>query len=156
MDYSDEVLTSFDYIIGSVHSNFNMDGKAMTERLIRAIENKHLKILGHPTGRLLLSRKGYDLDLEEIIQCCSRNNVAIEINSNPHRLDLDWRMCKYAKEQGVRLSIEPDAHRISGIDDIYYGIGIGRKGWLEARDVLNASEVVNINDFFKNKRAKKL
>lgn len=149
LDYSDEVLTSFDYIIGSVHSNFNMDGKAMTERLIRAIENKHLKILGHPTGRLLLSRKGYDLDLEEIIQCCSRNNVAIEINSNPHRLDLDWRMCKYAKEQGVRLSIEPDAHRISGIDDIYYGIGIGRKGWLEARDVLNASEVVNINDFFK-------
>ena len=149
LDYSDKILASFDYVIGSIHSNFNMDKKAMTERLIKAIENKYINILGHPTGRLLLSREAYDLDLKEVIKCCSKNKVAIEINSNPHRLDLDWRMCKYAKEEGVKLSIEPDAHRISGIDDIYYGIGIGRKGWLEAKDLLNTGNVEDINSFFK-------
>ena len=149
LDYSDEILASFDYVIGSIHSSFNMDKKAMTERLIKAIENKYINILGHSTGRLLLSREPYDLDLEEVIKCCSKNQVAIEINSNPHRLDLDWRMCKYAKEEGVKLSIEPDAHRISGIDDIYYGIGIGRKGWLEVKDLLNTGNVEDINKFFK-------
>ncbi|SNT21127.1 DNA polymerase (family 10) [Anaerovirgula multivorans] len=149
LDYEDEVLATFDYVIGSVHSHFKMDRDQMTKRLMTAVENKYLTILGHPTGRLLLSRKEYDLNLEEVIESCGKNAVAIEINSNPHRLDLDWRMCKYAKEKGVKLVIEPDAHRISGIDDIFYGIGIGRKGWLEATDVLNTSLVEDIHRFLK-------
>ncbi|NLM03814.1 MAG: DNA polymerase/3'-5' exonuclease PolX [Clostridiales bacterium] len=148
LDYDDDILSSFDYVIGSIHSNFNLDKSTMTKRLITAIENKYLKILGHMTGRLLLSRKAYDLDIKKAIQACAENNVVIEINSNPHRLDLDWRMCKYAKDLGVKLSIEPDAHRISGIDDIVYGIKTARKGWIEAKDVLNAMDVDYINDFF--------
>ncbi|AKL94890.1 DNA polymerase/3'-5' exonuclease PolX [Clostridium aceticum] len=148
LDYDDEILSSFDYIIGSIHSHFNMDREAMTNRMKRAVENKYLTILGHPTGRLLLSRKAYDLDIEAIIEACSINKVAIEINSNPHRLDLDWRMCKYAKEKGVRLVIEPDAHRISGFDDVVYGIGIARKGWLEAKDVLNCKEAEEVSKLF--------
>lgn len=153
LDYKEEVLATFDYVIGSVHSHFKMDREQMTMRLTKAIENKYLTILGHPTGRLLLSRKEYDVDLEKIIEACSKNSVAIEINSNPHRLDLDWRMCKYAKEKGVKLVIEPDAHRTSGIDDIYYGVGIGRKGWLASKDVLNTSEIDEIDRFLKKARA---
>ncbi|SDK21205.1 DNA polymerase/3'-5' exonuclease PolX [Natronincola ferrireducens] len=151
LDYDEEILSTFDYVIGSVHSNFNLDKETMTNRLKRAIENKYLTILGHPTGRLLLSRKAYNLDLEEIIKHCSKYDVAIEINSNPHRLDLDWRMCKYAKEKGVKLVIEPDAHRITGIDDIAYGIGIGRKGGLQPQDVLNAGEFESVYHLLKNK-----
>ncbi|AOY76633.1 DNA polymerase/3'-5' exonuclease PolX [Clostridium formicaceticum] len=149
LDYGEEVLSQFDYIIGSIHSHFNMDRESMTNRIKRAVENKYLTILGHPTGRLLLSRKAYDVDLEAIIEACSANAVAIEINSNPHRLDLDWRMCKYAKEKGVKLVIEPDAHRISGFDDIAYGIGIARKGWLGAEDVLNCREAEEVEMLFK-------
>ncbi|SET69112.1 DNA polymerase (family 10) [Natronincola peptidivorans] len=153
LDYDDEVLAAFDYVIASVHSHFNLDKQDMTKRLMKAIENKHTTILGHPTGRLLLSRKAYDLDLEAIIQHCSIHNVAIEINSNPHRLDLDWRMCKEAKEKGVKLVIEPDAHRISGINDIVYGIGIAKKGWIEAKDVLNTSTGKELYKHLANKKA---
>ncbi|SCY03765.1 DNA polymerase/3'-5' exonuclease PolX [Alkaliphilus peptidifermentans] len=149
LDYDENTLESFDYVIGSIHSSFNIDGDLMTERMLRAIKNKHLKILGHVTGRLLLSRNGYGLDLKKIINACAENKVAIEINSNPHRLDLDWRMCRYAKEQGVRLVIEPDAHKIEGLDHIFYGIGVARKGWLEAIDVLNTSDINEVREFFK-------
>ncbi|ABR49305.1 PHP C-terminal domain protein [Alkaliphilus metalliredigens QYMF] len=149
LDYEDEVLASFDYVIGSVHSQFNMEEEIMTKRIIKAIENKYLRILGHPTGRLLLSRKSYPVNLEKIIEACAVNDVAIEINSNPHRLDLDWRMCRYAKEQGVKLVIEPDAHRTSGIDDVQYGVGIARKGWLEPKDIINTKPVEVVLDYFK-------
>ncbi len=149
LDYSDEVLSSFDYVIGSIHSGFTMDKEAMTERISKAIKNKHMNILGHSTGRLLLSRKAYELDIERIIDLCAEYRVAIEINSNPHRLDLDWRSCKYAKEKGVMLTIEPDAHRVEGIDDICYGIGVARKGWLEAKDVLNSSNIDRLNEFLR-------
>lgn len=137
LDYNDRILASFDYVIGSIHSSFRLGKEAMTQRLLRAIENKYMSILGHVTGRLLLSRKPYELDLERVINACAENQVAIEINSNPHRLDLDWRMVQYAKERGVKLTIEPDAHGIEELDNIYYGVGIARKGWLEAADVIN-------------------
>ncbi len=137
LDYNDRILASFDYVIGSIHSSFRLGKEAMTQRLLRAIENKYMSILGHVTGRLLLSRKPYELDLERVINACADNQVAIEINSNPHRLDLDWRMVQYAKERGVKLTIEPDAHGIEELDNIYYGVGIARKGWLEAADVIN-------------------
>lgn len=149
LDYSDEVLSSFDYVIGSIHSGFTMSKEAMTERISRAIKNKHLNILGHATGRLLLSRKAYELDIEKIIDLCAEYKVAIEINSNPRRLDLDWIRCKYAKEKGVMLAIEPDAHRVEGIDDICYGLGVARKGWLEAKDVLNSSNVDRLKEFLR-------
>lgn len=151
LDYDNEILATFDYVIGSVHSHFKMDREQMTKRLIKAVENRYLTILGHPTGRLLLSRREYDVNIEKVIESCSENNVAIEINSNPHRLDLDWRMCTYAKEKGTKLVIEPDAHRISGIDDIFYGIGIAQKGGLEAKDVLNASGIEEIKIFLRKK-----
>ncbi|MBM7614870.1 DNA polymerase/3'-5' exonuclease PolX [Alkaliphilus hydrothermalis] len=149
LDYEDEVLASFDYVIGSIHSNFNLDEETMTNRILKAVQNKYTTILGHVTGRLLLSRKGYQLDIEEIIQACADNHVAIEINSNPHRLDLDWRLCRYAKEKGVKLVIEPDAHRIEGLDDVMYGVGIARKGWLESEDVINTMEIEEVLERFK-------
>ena len=149
LDYNDEILSSFDYVIGSIHSNFTMDKASMMARLTKAITNKNFNILGHATGRLLLSRKPYDIDIEKIIDLCAENQVAIEINSNPHRLDLDWRMCRYAKEKGVKLVVEPDAHNVEGIDDIFYGIGIARKGWLEAADVLNSRGTDELLKFFK-------
>lgn len=152
LDYSDGILKTFDYVIGSVHSNFNLDIEAMTKRILRAIDNPYLTILGHATGRLLLSRPSYALDLEGVIEACGRNYVAIEINSNPHRLELDWRMCRYAKDRGVVMVIEPDAHRAEGIEDISYGIGVARKGWLEARDVLNSWDLAGVREFLGKKR----
>ncbi|KAB3529788.1 DNA polymerase/3'-5' exonuclease PolX [Alkaliphilus pronyensis] len=151
LDYRDDVLETFDYVIASIHSHFNMDSDTMTKRIIKAIKNPYTKILGHATGRLLLSRNAYDLDLKEIIDTCSKYRVAIEINSNPHRLDLDWRMCKYAKEKGVKLVVEPDAHRVEGLDDIFYGIGVARKGWLEAKDILNTYDVEDIKSYFSSR-----
>ncbi|KAB3529046.1 DNA polymerase/3'-5' exonuclease PolX [Alkaliphilus serpentinus] len=153
LDYSDEVLESFDYIIGSIHSNFSMDINTMTKRLIKAINNRYLTILGHATGRLLLSRPSYTLDIEAVIEACGKNQVAIEINSNPHRLELDWRMCRFAKERGVFIAIEPDAHRVEGIDDIQYGVGVARKGWLEEANVLNSWETDKVLEFLRKRKS---
>ena len=149
LDYSDEILSTFDYVIGSIHSSFKMNKDTMMARLTKAISNKYLNILGHATGRLLLSRRPYEIDIERIIDMCGEFQVAIEINSNPHRLDLDWRLCRYAKDKGVKLVVEPDAHRVEGIDDIFYGIGIARKGWLEPCNVLNSCSINKVFEFFK-------
>src|SRR5690606_16137708 len=115
LDYSHEVLKSFDLVIASVHSNLKMPIEKATQRLITAIENPYTSILGHPTGRLLLSRKGYPLEMDKIIDACAANKVVIEINANPHRLDLDWSFIEQALEKGVLLSINPDAHGIEGM-----------------------------------------
>ncbi|GAB6086967.1 DNA polymerase/3'-5' exonuclease PolX [Alkaliphilus crotonatoxidans] len=151
LDYSDDILASFDYVIGSIHSNFHMGRAAMTSRLLKAIDNQYLSIVGHITGRLLLSRRGYELDLESVIEACGKRGIAIEINSNPHRLDLDWRMVQYAKEHGVKLAIEPDAHRAEEIDNICYGIGVARKGWLEAADIINSLPFKEVIKFFQGR-----
>ena len=111
--------------------------QATAPRGATAIENPHTTILGHPTGRLLLAREGYPLDWEKVFDTCAANRVAIEINANCHRLDLDWRQAKRAKERGVKLCIGPDAHSVEGLDDVMYGLGIARKGWLEPGDLLN-------------------
>jgi DNA polymerase (family 10) len=140
LDYDDEVLSSFDFTIASVHSSFNLDEGRMTERVIRAMKNKYVTILGHPTGRILLSREPFKIDMNEIIKTAAKEDVILEINANPHRLDLDWRYCKAAKEEGCRFVISPDAHRIDGIDDMIYGINVARKGWLTGKDVINALE----------------
>lgn len=138
LDYDEDILKSFDLIIASVHNKLDMPEDEATKRVIKAVENPYTTILGHPTGRLLLARAGYPLDFEKLFDACAANGVAIEINANCHRLDLDWRHVRRAKEKGVKLSIGPDAHAVKGLDNMIYGVGIARKGWLEAGDVLNA------------------
>jgi DNA polymerase (family 10) len=149
LDYDDKILATFDFVIVSVHSNFTMKEEEMTKRIIKAISNKYVTILGHPTGRLLLSREGYSVNLNKIIDACTKYRVAIEINAHPSRLDLDWRMCKYAKEKGVKVSINPDAHNIEGLNVVKYGVGIARKGWLEKKDILNTMNVEEILKYLK-------
>ncbi len=148
LDYEAEVLKKFDYIIASLHSNLKMDRELMTKRLVGAIENPYTKILGHMTGRLLLSREGCDFDEEKVFKALKDNKVAVEINSNPHRLDLDWRKCKMAKSMGISLTIDPDAHRLSGFQDVDYGVGIARKGWIEKEDVINGKDYSDLQEFW--------
>ncbi|TZE81213.1 DNA polymerase/3'-5' exonuclease PolX [Calorimonas adulescens] len=148
LDYPEELLKRFDFIIGSVHSNFGLSEYNMTERIVKALQNPYLTILGHPTGRLLLSREGYKLDIKRVIDEAARNNKIIEINANPYRLDMDWRMLKIAKEKGVRFAIGPDAHNIEGLKDVKYGVGIARKGWLEPQDVINCMDMEDIIKLF--------
>lgn len=137
LDYDEEVLKRFDLVIASIHSKLDMTEQEATARVIRAVENPYTNLLGHPTGRLLLSRQGYPLDMPKVLDACLANHVAVEINASCHRLDLDWRYLRSAKDRGVKLCIAPDAHSIQAIDDVAYGLGIARKGWLEPRDLLN-------------------
>jgi DNA polymerase (family 10) len=148
LDYEEEVLKTFDFVVASVHSNLRMDEAKATVRLIKAIENPYTTILGHPTGRLLLSRKGYSIDYEKVIDACAANQVVIEINANPLRLDLDWRWHRYALEKGVLLSINPDAHRMETFRDMHYGVYVGRKGGLQTKSCLNAFNLSEITAYF--------
>lgn len=152
LDYSDDILKTFDFVVASVHSNLRMDEAKATARLLKAIENPYTTILGHPTGRLLLSRAGYPIDYKKIIDACAANKVVIEINANPLRLDLDWRWHRYALEKGVLLSINPDAHRTEGFHDMHYGILVARKGGLSADKCLNAFSLEEIMAYFNSKK----
>lgn len=152
LDYPDEVLAKFDFIVSSVHSVLNMDIKRATSRLITAIENPYTTILGHPTGRLLLRRAGYPIDHKAIINACAAHQVVIEINANPWRLDLDWRWIRYAMDQGVKLSINPDAHAVEGYSDMKYGILVGRKGGLTKEMTLNTLSCEEIGTYFETRR----
>ena len=156
LDYPEEVLAGFDFVVASVHTNLNMDEEKATARLIKAIENPYTTILGHPTGRLLLSRAGYPLNHRKIIDACAANQVVIEINANPLRLDLDWRWHAYALSKGVRLSINPDAHRQSGLHDMKYGVYVGRKGGLTAANCLNALSREELADYFSQRKVNRL
>ncbi|GAB2976988.1 helix-hairpin-helix domain-containing protein [Mucilaginibacter puniceus] len=153
LDYPDEILKRFDFIVASVHSNLKMTEEKATERLIKAIENPYTTILGHPTGRLLLSRNGYSIDYRKVIDACAANNVIIEINANPLRLDLDWRWHQYALDKGVWLSINPDAHRNEGFLDMKYGVLTARKGGLYKERCLNALSLQEIKNVFDLKRS---
>jgi DNA polymerase (family 10) len=137
LDYDDETLSGFEFVIGSVHSRFAMGGAEMTARVLRAMDSPYLTILGHPTGRLLLSREPYAIDLEQVLTKAAARRVAVEINADPHRLDLDWRMVARARELGVMISIGSDAHSRAGIGNMAFGVGIARKGALTREDVLN-------------------
>jgi len=141
LDYSDDILSEFNFVVASVHSRFNLAENEMTDRIIKAVENPYTNVLGHPTGRLLLSRAAYQLNIKKVIDACSRNNVAIEINSNPHRLDLDWRNIQYAKEKECLFSINQDAHSIDDLENIKYGIGIARKGEITPLEVINCFDI---------------
>ncbi|QDA62568.1 DNA polymerase/3'-5' exonuclease PolX [Hymenobacter jejuensis] len=154
LDYSPDVLASFDFIVASIHSNLKMDQHRATERLLRAIDNPYTTMLGHPTGRLLLRREGYPIDYKAVIDACAKRNVMIEINANPWRLDLDWRWVHYALEQGVRLSINPDAHHTDGYADMRYGVLMGRKGMLTKEMTFNALSGDEVAAYFAERKAK--
>lgn len=150
LDYTDDILEQFEYIVVSVHSQFNLDRAKMTARIIRAIEHPCATIVGHLTGRLLLDREGYDVDVDQIIEAAARCGVAIEINAHPARLDIDWRHVKKARDHGVQIAVNTDAHSTGGLDNLPYGIGIARKGWLRAKDVLNALDCEAIATWFQS------
>jgi len=152
LDYADEVLAGLDFVVASIHSNFNLSPEEQTRRMLRAIANPFVDIIGHPTGRILLGRVGYTLDMEAVIDAAIEHGVCIEINAHPSRLDMDWRLVKRARDKGMKIPIDPDAHILAGLDVIHYGIGIARKGWLSASDVLNTMEIEALLDFFKKKR----
>jgi DNA polymerase (family 10) len=137
LDYSDEVLARFDLVIASVHSSFHQSKEEMTARLVRAVQSPHVDVLGHPTGRLLLSRKPYLFDMGTVLDAAARSGTAVEINANPHRLDLDWRLLRRARSLGVRFCIDPDAHHIDGIEHVRFGVGVAQKGWVTPEDVWN-------------------
>ncbi|MCE7070182.1 PHP domain-containing protein [Dyadobacter sp. CY327] len=147
LDYPTEILASFDYIVASVHSNLTMSLEKATTRLLKAIENPYTTILGHPTGRLLLSREGYPIDHKAIIDACAAHNVVIEINASPWRLDLDWRWISYCMEKGVLLSINPDAHSKEGYFDMHYGVAVARKGGLTKDMTFNAFGLERMEEY---------
>jgi DNA polymerase (family X) len=138
IDFDDAVLAKLDFVIGSIHSRFNMGPREMTARMLTAMDNPHLTIIGHPTGRLLLARDPYGLDLDAVIEKAAAGGVALELNADPHRLDLDWRVLRGARDRGVAISIGADAHSVAGISNVEFGIGVARKGWLGPDDVINA------------------
>jgi DNA polymerase (family 10) len=141
IDFDEAVLARLDFVIASIHSRFNMGEREMTARMLAAIDNPHLTIIGHPTGRLLLSRDPYGLDLDAVIEKAAATGVALEINADPHRLDLDWRVLRRARERGLGISIGADAHSVAGIGNVEYGVAIARKGWLGPADILNTLPV---------------
>lgn len=154
LDYSDDILKIFDFVVASIHSILKMNEEKATQRLITAIENPHTTILGHPTGRLLLTRSGYPIDHKKVIDACAANQVVIEINANPLRLDLDWRWHQYAIEKGVLLSINPDAHRTTGLLDMHYGTLVARKGGVSAGNCLNTFTLDQIKTYFAKHKQK--
>lgn len=149
LDYSEEILKTFDFVVASVHSNLKMNEQKATERLITAIENPYTSILGHPTGRLLLARNGYPINHKKVIDACAANKVSIELNAHPYRLDIDWRWIPYCIEKGVMVSINPDAHHREGFHDMYYGVCVARKGMLSSEQCLNALSLTDLLQKFK-------
>jgi len=152
LDYDEELLAEFDFVIGSVHSSFTMPEAAMTARIATAMRNPYLTMLGHPTGRLLLARDAYAVDLNEIIRVAATTRTILEINASPYRLDLDWRWCRQAKTAGVMLAINPDAHSAEELAVVSFGVGIARKGWLEAADILNTRPAAEVSALLSRKR----
>ena len=152
LDYSDRLLALYEYVVASIHGKFNMTEAEGTKRLIKAVKNKYVSIIGHPTGRVLLSRDAYPVNMSKVIQAAGDYGKAIEINAHPYRLDLDWRLVRLAKEKKVIIAVNPDAHTVDGLNDVQYGIGIARKGWLEKKDVLNAWPPEKVERFFANQK----
>jgi len=153
LDYPDEILEGFDFVIGSVHSNFTMSEEDMTGRICRALEDPYLDILGHPTGRLLLTREPYAVNMEKVLKCAAENNKAIELNSHPYRLDLDWRLMPMARLLGIKIAICPDAHSIGDLIYTLTGVSTARKGWMERGDILNCLTAEELLEHFTDRRA---
>jgi DNA polymerase (family 10) len=147
MDYPDEFLSQFDFVIASVHSRFNLSEADQTRRVCRALANRYVTIFGHPTGRLLLSRPGYRLNMTQIMETAKEYGKVLEINGSRHRLDLDWRYIRLAKERGLKFSINPDAHAVDEIDNVALAVNIAQKGGLVAEDIVNTRPLPSIKAF---------
>lgn len=154
LDYGPAVLGGFDFVIGSIHSRFGMSEGEMTRRVLTAMDDPHLAILGHPTGRLLLQREPYAIDLDQVLAKAAARGIAVEVNADPHRLDLDWRVVRRARELGVTLSIGADAHSTGGMSNVAVGLGIARKGWLEPAQVLNTRDADSFLSFAQARRSR--
>jgi DNA polymerase (family 10) len=154
LDFPDDLLATFDYVVASVHTHFNQPREQMTERIVRALQNPHVTMLGHATGRLLLRRDGYAVDLEKVIQTAARENKMIEINAHPMRLDLDWVHCKRAKALGVKLVINPDAHSTHDLAYYSYGVDVARRAWLTKEDVFNTHTAAQVAKEFEKRRSR--
>jgi DNA polymerase (family 10) len=154
LDFEDDILARLDYVVASVHSSLNQDAAAMTARTIRAVENPKVTMLGHPTSRLLLRREVSQIDLGKVIDSAIERGVVIELNSDPRRLDLDWRHWRRAAERGLLCSINPDAHDCDGLKHVRAGIGIARKGWLTAANVLNTLPLAKIRKWLGGRNAR--
>ena len=154
LDYDDDLLDRFDFVIASVHSRFSMDLASMTARVLRALDDPRLTILGHPTGRLLLSRDAYAIDMEAVLEKAGSVGAAVELNADPHRLDLDWRLIPRAREWGIPIEIGPDAHSTGGLDNTRFGVGMARKAGLRAADVLNTRTAEQVLAFARGRRAR--
>jgi DNA polymerase (family 10) len=152
LDFPDEVLSLLDFVVASVHSAFGLSEADMTRRMIRAMENPFVTMLAHPTGRLLLKREPYKIDIPEILDAAARTGTWIELNAAPKRLDLDWRWWPMAKQKGVKCVINPDAHRAERLQDLWFGIGIARKGWITRADVMNCLPLEKIEHALAAKR----
>ena len=152
LDFSDEILSRLDYVVASVHSVFNLPEAEMTRRIIRAISNPHVTMLGHMTGRLLLTRKPYALDIPAVLDAAAQTGTLVELNGNPQRLDMDWRWWPLAKEKGVRCVINPDAHSVGGFKHLWFGVQAARKGWLTRADVVNTLPLGKIEAVLAAKR----
>ena len=152
VDYEERVLERLDFVIASIHSRFNLGQKEMTQRMLAAMDNPYLTIIGHPTGRLLLSRDPYPIDLDAVIEKAASSGVALEINADPHRLDLDWRVLRRARQSGATISIGADAHNVAGLGYVEFGVGMARKGWLGSEDILNTKPVSEFVEFAQKRR----
>lgn len=152
LDYPVEVLADFDYVVGSVHSSFAMGREEMTARIVRAVRNPYLTILGHPTGRLLLTRRGYDVDVDAVIAAAAEAGVVIEINANPHRLDLDWRDVRTAASRGVLIAINPDAHSVAALEHVAFGVNVARKAGLKPEQILNCWPLKRVEGYLAERK----
>ena len=152
LDFDDEILAQLDFVVASIHSVFNLSEAEMTKRVIRAMQNPLVTILAHPTGRLLLKREPYSIDIPAVIEAAAATGTWIELNAAPKRLDLDWRWWPLAKEKGVKCVINPDAHRAERLQDLWFGVGIARKGWLTRSDVMNCLPLGKIESALQAKR----
>jgi DNA polymerase (family 10) len=151
LDYDPKILKRFDFVVASVHSRFGMDRTTMTERVLEAVRNPYTTFLGHATGRLLLGRAGYDLEMERVIDTAAAHHVAIEINANPARLDIDWRWGAELRKRKTFVSVNPDAHEVEGLDDVKYGVAVARKALLPAAQVLNSLPVAEVEKWLSQK-----
>jgi DNA polymerase (family 10) len=152
LDFPDEVLASFDYVVASVHTHFNLSEEEMTRRILRAVSHPHVTMLGHATGRLLLRREGYKVNMEAVLEAAAKYGTLIEINAHPMRLDIDWLLCKRAKALGVKMVINPDAHGTQEIANIRFGVEVARRGWLEKKDIFNTQSAAAVADELEAKR----
>ena len=153
LDFEDDLLAKLDYCVASIHGSFQLSEKEQTARIIRAMENPHVTMIGHLTGRILLKRKGYDLNMDKILDCAAATGTIIELNCNPRRLDMDWRHWHRARDKGVMTSINPDAHATEHLQFLAFGVRLARKGWLRAEDALNTRPLEKVRQFLATDKA---